>query len=77
MPNQEDIAKAFGGVIPTEDRFSFGHWDDGMTGSPVLLGASVSLECELVNAVDQATHRVMFGRVIGIRENEERSALLY
>lgn len=77
MPSQEGIANAFGGLTPTEDRFSFGEWDEGNTGSPVLLGASVSFECELVNAVDQATHRVMFGRVIGIRENEERAALLY
>lgn len=77
MPSQEDIANAFGGLIPTEDRFSFGQRHEGMTGSPVLHGASVSFECELVSAVDQATHRVMFGRVIGIRENENRSALLY
>jgi flavin reductase len=37
----------------------------------------VSFECELINAVDQATHRVLFGRVFDIRENEERATLLY
>lgn len=77
MPGQEDISNAFGGLIRTEDRFSFGQWGEGISGNPVLLDASVSFECELVNAVDQATHRVMFGRVIGIRENEERATLLY
>ena len=32
---------------------------------------------ELTNAVDEATHRVLFGRVIDIRENEENATLLY
>ncbi|WP_186450341.1 flavin reductase [Rhizobium sp. ERR 1071] len=77
MPGQEDISNAFGGRIPTEDRFSFGQWNEGIAGSPVLLSASVSFECELVNAVDEATHRILFGRVINLCENEERATLLY
>jgi flavin reductase len=27
--------------------------------------------------VDEATHRILFGRVINIRENEEQGTLLY
>ncbi|MDZ7874026.1 MAG: flavin reductase [Rhizobium sp.] len=77
MPGQEDISNAFGGLTPTEDRFSFGQWGKGIIGTPVLLDASVSFECELVNAIDEATHRVFFGRVLAVRENEERGALLY
>ncbi len=44
---------------------------------PVLTDASVSFECELTNSVDEATHRVLFGRVINISENARLAALLY
>ena len=77
MPHQEDISDVFGGKTPSDDRFAHGEWRDGLTGVPVLSNASVSFECELTNAVDEATHRVLFGRVIDISENEERAALLY
>lgn len=37
----------------------------------------MSIECELTNCVDEATHRLFFGRVIYPRENAERATLLY
>ena len=77
MPGQEDISNVFGGRNAMEDRFAIGAWTKGLTGVPVLTGASVSFECELTNAVDEATHRVFFGRVIDIRQHEEQAALLY
>jgi len=77
MPGQENIANLFGGRTPVDDRFALGEWKDGLTGVPVLTNASVSFECELTNALDVATHRVLFGRVIDIRENEEQATLLY
>ena len=77
MPGQEEISDVFGGKNPVEDRFTFGEWRDGLTGVPVLASASVSFECELTNAVDEATHRILFGRVIDIREHEEQATLLY
>lgn len=77
MPGQEDISDVFGGKTRPTDRFDVGEWSEGQTGVPVLVNASVSFECELTNAVDEATHRVLFGRVIDIRENAEKATLLY
>ncbi len=77
MPGQEEIADVFGGRILTDDRFGFGSWYTGQNGMPVLTDASVSFECELTSAVDEATHRILFGRVTGIRENAREAALLY
>lgn len=77
MPGQEEIANVFGGKRPVADRFSVGQWIEGHTGTPVLADASVSFECQLTNVVDQATHRVLFGRVIDMRENMEEGTLLY
>lgn len=76
-PGQEEISDVFGGKKRSDDRFAHGEWREGLTGIPVLANASVSFECELINAVDEATHRVIFGRVIDIRENEEQATLLY
>ncbi|WP_374833760.1 flavin reductase [Paenochrobactrum pullorum] len=79
MPGQEDISNLFGGrvVTPMEERFDRHDWKEGVTGAPVLDTASVSFECELTNAVDEATHRILFGRVIAMRENEKSGTLLY
>ena len=77
MPGQEDLSDLFGGKAATNDRFSHGDWNVGLTGVPVLTTASVSFECVLTNAVDEATHRILFGRVIDIRENEKQATLLY
>jgi flavin reductase len=77
MPGQEDISNIFGGRTRTEDKFGHGEWVEGVTGVPVLVNASVSFECELTNAVDEATHRILFGRVIDVRENDTQGTLLY
>lgn len=77
MPGQEGISDVFGGRTSATDRFAHGYWREGLTGVPVLADASVSFECELIDAVDQATHRVIFGRVINIRENDERASLIH
>lgn len=77
MPGQENISDVFEGKNPVEDRFALGEWREGLKGVPVLAHASVSFECELTNAVDEATHRTLFGRVIDIREHEEQAALRY
>lgn len=77
MPGQENISNVFGGRSSMEDRFAVGEWTEGLTGVPVLADASVSFECELTNAVDEATHRIIFGRVIDIREHKDQATLLY
>lgn len=77
MPGQENVSDVFGGRTPAVDRFAHGEWTEGLTGVPLLTDASVTFECERTNAVDEATHRVLFGRVINIRENARRSTLLY
>lgn len=77
MPGQEDLSNLFGGKTPMDDRFALGEWREGLSGAPMLADASVSFECELTNAIDEASHRILFGRVIDISENAEQAALLY
>ena len=77
MPGQEEISDVFGGRTPAQDRFELGEWSVGVTGVPILLNASVSFECEVTNSIDEATHRILFGRVVDLRENAEQETLLY
>ncbi|WP_313606627.1 flavin reductase [Rhizobium sp.] len=77
MPGHEEISDVFGGRTPSADRFALGEWREGLAGVPVLANASVSFECEFTNAIDEATHRIILGRVIDIRENEDQATLLY
>ncbi|MBO9126565.1 MULTISPECIES: flavin reductase family protein [unclassified Rhizobium] len=76
-PGQEDISYHLGGKTRTRDRFELGEWTEGIAGGPVLMHAAVSFECEFTNAVDEATQRILVGRVVDIRQNAKQATLLY
>jgi flavin reductase len=76
-PSHEALSNLFGGKTPMAERFSRGRWIDGSTGMPVLHDALVSFECELSHTFDEGTHRVLFGRVVDIRESPDEAGLLY
>jgi flavin reductase len=76
-PSHEALSNLFGGKTAMAERFAAGGWTEGSTGAPVLKDALVSFECELTNALDQGTHRVLFGRVLRVNVAESQEALLY
>ncbi len=76
-PSHEALSNLFGGKTAMTERFATGNWVEGKTGAPVLEDALVSFECELAHAVDQGTHRVLFGRVLGLCAGGNEEALLY
>ena len=75
----EPMAVAFSGVtgLPQEERFAFGAWDRIATGAPTLVDAVAVFDCELVESKDMATHRVLFGRVTGLRIGDIVRPLVY
>ncbi|WP_341850279.1 flavin reductase [Neorhizobium sp. CSC1952] len=74
----ESMSKLFGGATPQEDRFAVGDWIVGNTGSPRLVDAIVSFDCEVENAIESGTHHVLFCRVIGIAHGTDNDeALVY
>jgi cob(II)yrinic acid a,c-diamide reductase len=75
----EPMAVAFSGVtgLPQEERFPLGEWDIIETGAPTLTDAIATFDCELVDTKDMATHRVLFGRVTGLRIGDSVRPLLY
>ena len=67
--DQQALAEAFSGQtgLPVEERFSLAEWDRIASGAPTLLGALAVFDCEIIDTKDHATHRILFGKVAGIR----------
>ena len=76
---QQPVADAFSGLNPlsAEERFARAEWDRIETGAPALVGALAVFDCEVVDVKDIATHRILFGRVKGIRVGEGDQPLTY
>lgn len=75
----EALSADFAGLTgkPPETRFDAGDWKTISTGAPTLTNALAVFDCELMEAKDFATHRVLFGRVTGLRVGDKLSPLLY
>lgn len=61
----EDIANIFGGRtgITGADRFAEGQWMTGVTGSPLLLGATASFECTVSASFPHEGTEIVVGRI--------------
>ncbi|MBN9070826.1 MAG: flavin reductase [Rhizobiales bacterium] len=75
----EPLAVAFSGVtgLPPDERFALAEWDRIATGAPTLADAIAVFDCELVDAREMATHRVLFGKVTGLRIGDSLRPLIY
>ncbi|TIR46206.1 MAG: flavin reductase family protein, partial [Mesorhizobium sp.] len=67
--DQEALSVGFSGItgLPSEERFALGEWDVISTGAPTLKGALAVFDCQIIDTKDLATHRVLFGKVTGLR----------
>lgn len=76
---QQDLADAFSGLtgLAQEDRFALGRWDRLATTAPALEGALATFDCEIVETAEMATHRVLFGKVTGLRIGDSVKSLIY
>jgi cob(II)yrinic acid a,c-diamide reductase len=75
----EPMAVAFSGVtgLSVEERFALGQWDTISSGAPTLVNAIAVFDCELIDTKDLATHRVLFGKVTGLRIGHNLRPLVY
>jgi cob(II)yrinic acid a,c-diamide reductase len=75
----EPLSVAFSGLtgLTAQERFALGDWDVIATGAPTLKGAVAVFDCELVDTKDLATHRVLFGKVTGLRVGDNLRPLIY
>ena len=75
----QPLANAFSGLtgLTQDERFELGRWDTIATGAPTLVDAAAVFDCEIETTFDHATHRILFGRVRGVRLGESLDPLLY
>jgi flavin reductase (DIM6/NTAB) family NADH-FMN oxidoreductase RutF len=76
---QIHLAKAFSGQTGQggEERFSANEWVTLETGAPVLQGALVSLDCELLQVVESGSHALIIGKVVAAMRTPEWAPLIY
>lgn len=77
--DQQALAEAFSGQtgLPVNERFSLAEWDSIETGAPTLVGALAVFDCRIIDTMEHATHRILFGQVSGIRIGETLHPLMY
>jgi cob(II)yrinic acid a,c-diamide reductase len=76
---QVALGDAFSGLtgLSQDERFALSEWDTIATGAPTLVDALAVLDCRIVETKDMATHRIHFGRVVGVRIGEKARPLIY
>jgi cob(II)yrinic acid a,c-diamide reductase len=77
--HHQPLAAAFSGAagLTPDARFELGKWDTLSSGAPTLTDALAVFDCELFDIKDLATHRVLFGKVTGLRIGDNFEPLLY
>ena len=75
----EPLASDFSGLAgkSRDERFAGCRWETLATGAPTLSDALAVFDCEIVEAKDFATHRVLFGRVAAVHVGDDSRPLLY
>lgn len=73
------LALTFSGQkgIDGSDRFRFGEWRSGPTGSPILTDALLSFDCEVRQEIETETHSIYIGDIREARSKETSEPLVY
>lgn len=76
---QESLSPVFAGMTDCDmdGRFAAGDWGTLVSGAPVLLGALVSFDCRIVQAIEVGTHSVLFCEVDAIAAGGGHEGLVY
>jgi len=77
--HHQPLSVGFSGItgLSLDERFALGQWDTLSTGAPTLSDALAVFDCELFDTKDLATHRVLFGKVTGLRIGDNLKPLIY
>lgn len=75
--DQSEIADAFAGKVPHDERFDLGKWSRWPSGQPLLMGAVTAIDCEVIGSIETGTHVLFAGAIIEADSYEERRPLLW
>lgn len=76
---QAEIANRFAGIggEKGEARYAGANWRAGLSGSGLLDGALVTIDCELEEAIERHSHSILLGRVLSVAVNTTAAPLTY
>lgn len=72
---QRDLSIRF--ASRSDDKWAGVHWEQGLSGVPLLPGCIASLECKLVNTIEGGDHMIFVGEVQHLTHQEGGSPLVY
>jgi flavin reductase len=72
-----ELSTAFSGAQSGETRFKSRDWTRLATGSPVLIDALVSFDCQVVKSLVHGTHTIFLGEVAQVAFGKKGKPLLY
>lgn len=74
---QIDLASAFAGGLPADERFRIGAWQQAECGIAYLVDAQASIFCRKCSAVAQGTHTIFIGEVTRVTLSDVVAPLVY
>ncbi|NML08438.1 flavin reductase family protein [Sphingomonas sp. G-3-2-10] len=74
---QEEVARACGGLMKGEDRFTLGEWGESEDGTPFLASAQANIFCTNEARFSYGTHDVFVGQVSGVTLHGDVNPLVY
>lgn len=77
--HQIPLAKVFSGqtLLTGEARFLDDDWTTLASGAPVLKGALMTLDCELIESIDVGTHALIIGQIVAGNRAPDLPPLIY
>lgn len=76
-PHATELGETFARPRNTVEKFSFGQWHAGVTGSPLLSDALVSFDCRIVATHCVHSHGVPFCEPVGVQIGSAHEGLGY
>jgi flavin reductase len=76
-PEHQELSRVFGGKTPMAERFQAASWKSGVSGAPVLEGASASFDCRIANVTAVGSHDILICEVVAIEQHQVASGLVY
>src|SRR5258708_28326458 len=65
-PDHEQLSRPFGGKTGMDERFAAAAWRGGISGAPVLEGATLSFDSRIANRAELCINTVFFCEVLAI-----------
>ena len=74
---QIELATAFAGGLPADERFRMGIWGQNERGLAYLLDAQASVFCRTASSIQQGTHTIFIGEVVQVTVRDAVAPLVY